>query len=322
MTSQPPAPVPGAAITPRPARAHAPGKINLSLRAGGPDAAGYHGLVTIFQAISLTETVTLQPAEAPSLRLTEPHDGVPLDERNLAWRAVEAVCATLRDRDLQPTGHFAIEISKQVPVAGGMAGGSADAAAALVAANHAWGGHLDHAGLQAIARTLGADVPFALHGGVALGTGRGDHLRALPATGTWHWAVARQDVGLSTPEVFAAFDELGGATAPNPEPGQPEAVLAAALESGDPYQLGPHLHNDLAEAALELFPALHETTAALERAGALAVVVSGSGPTIAALCLDQQHAQSVARVAAQASVAADILTVSGPAPGARLDSAY
>ncbi|WP_152192348.1 4-(cytidine 5'-diphospho)-2-C-methyl-D-erythritol kinase [Georgenia satyanarayanai] len=289
----------------------APGKINLALRVGAPDDDGYHPLATVFQAVSLPEDVIASPAEALSLTV-EGRDAerVPTDDSNLALRA-----ARLLQEHTGLTAGAHLHIVKQVPVAGGMGGGSADAAAALLACDQLWDAGLDREQLVQLARRLGADVPFALTGLTAIGSGRGDVLTSAMVGGSYHWVLAVQDAGLSTPEVFAAFDDDGGTHAPAP---RLDDALLAALRGGDPLELARHLANDLEEVALDLRPELGDVIAAADRAGALAAVLSGSGPTVAALALDERHARSVAAVVREAEVASEVLVVTGPVPGARV----
>ncbi|WP_413451196.1 4-(cytidine 5'-diphospho)-2-C-methyl-D-erythritol kinase [Georgenia phoenicis] len=289
----------------------APGKINLALRVGAPDSDGYHPLATVFQAVSLHEDVTASPAEGLSLSVVGRDAGrVPTDESNLALRA-----ARLLQEHTGITAGAHLHIDKQVPVAGGMGGGSADAAAALLACDQLWGAGLDREQLVDLARRLGADVPFALTGLTAIGSGRGDVLTSAMVGGSYHWVLAVQEEGLSTPEVFAAFDDDGGTHAPAPHL---DDGLLAALRGGDPLELARHLVNDLEEVALDMRPELGDVIAAADRAGALAAVLSGSGPTVAALALDERHARSVAAVVREAEVAREVLVVTGPAPGARV----
>ena len=292
-------------------RVRAPGKINLALRVGPPDDDGYHPLATVFQAVSLHEDVTATPAADLTLSVEgRDADRVPLDESNLALRA-----ASLLQLRAGITAGAHLHVVKEVPVAGGMGGGSADAAAALLACDQLWGVGLDREQLVHLAAELGADVPFALTGLTAVGTGRGDVLSSALVRGTYHWVLAVQEEGLSTPRVFAAFDDDGGTRAPEPEL---DDGLLAALRGGDPHELARHLVNDLEEPALDLRPELGDVLAAADRAGALAAVLSGSGPTVAALAVDEHHARSVAAVVREAEVAREVLVVSGPVLGARV----
>lgn len=292
-------------------RVRAPGKINLSLTVGRPRPDGYHPLATVFQAVSLVEEVTATAAEGFALTVEGLHaERVPTDGSNLALRAARRLAEHVGIAD-----GVHLHVRKGVPVAGGMAGGSADAAAALLACDTLWRTGLGRAELGELAATLGADVPFALLGHTAVGRGRGDLLTPALSRGEYHWALALQDRGLSTPEVFRAFDELLGGV--DVEPVADRALLQA-LGSGDAEAVGAALSNDLQVAALELAPSLAETLAVAEDAGALGVVVSGSGPTVAALARSRQHAVAITAAITAAGVADDVLTATGPVPGARV----
>ena len=299
----------------------APGKVNLFLALGAARPDGYHPLNTIFAQIGLTETVTVtplqsmattasQPASAASavpaqpdpalatqstprieLALTRPDSNVPLDSTNLAYRAAQAVAQQAAQRGLG-TPDVRILLDKAVPVAGGMAGGSADAAATLKACNEFWQVGLSLEELAQLGAQLGADVPFGLYGGVALGTGRGDLIEPLKAApGPYHWTFALQHKGLSTAAVFKHFDATVQAP---PEADMPPEQLLAALEVGDVAQVSRHIRNDLQATAIELRPELGQLIDLAERAGALAAMVSGSGPTVAALSASRAVAERVA----------------------------
>jgi 4-diphosphocytidyl-2-C-methyl-D-erythritol kinase len=290
-----------------------PGKINLYLGVGDRRDDGYHELVTVFHAVSLGDEVTLRNADVLSIRVVgEGADEVPADERNLAWQAAELIGAHLgRTPDVE------ITIDKSIPVAGGMAGGSADAAAVLLAMNTLWESGLQRRDLHALAAQLGSDVPFALHGGTALGTGRGEELAAVLARSTFHWVLAFGDGGLSTAKVYGEIDRLRANGAP-PRLQDPQALLGA-LASGDPYRLAPLLGNDLQPAALSLAPELRRTLRAGAEAGALAGIVSGSGPTCAFLCSSAAAAVDVGAELAGAGVCRTVRVASGPVPGARVN---
>lgn len=291
--------------------ARAPGKINLALAVGGREDDGYHPLATVFQAVSLVEEVRVRPAGTTALTVEGLHaDRVPTDASNLALRAVRLLA---EHTGVDEPVH--VHVTKGVPVAGGMGGGSADAAAALVACDELWRTGLSRAELSELAAVLGSDVPFALLGGTAVGRGRGDLLSPALARGEYHWAFALRSEGLSTPHVYRTFDALVAGSATEPEP---DRRLLRALSSGDPATVGAALSNDLEPAALELAPDLVETLAVAEDAGALGVVVSGSGPTVAALARDRRHALAVAAAITAAGVADDVLTATGPVPGARV----
>ncbi|MDD9207637.1 4-(cytidine 5'-diphospho)-2-C-methyl-D-erythritol kinase [Georgenia sp. 10Sc9-8] len=296
--------------SPPPVHVRAPGKINLSLRAGPPDTEGYHPLATVFQAVSLYEDVVAHPGQGVSVQINGRGADLPTDTTNLAVRAAGLLRSSTGTED-----GVRLELTKAVPVAGGMAGGSADAAATLLACDQLWGTGRTREELVALAARLGADVPFALTGMTAVGTGRGDVVTPAMSRGTYHWVLALQDEGLSTPEVFRALDEGAGPGRPQPEV---DEDLLAALVGGDATALAPHLGNDLQEPALDLRPELGDVLAACHRAGALAALVSGSGPTVVALALDGPHARSVAEVVRAAEVADEVLTATGPVPGARV----
>ncbi|MFT3899270.1 MAG: 4-(cytidine 5'-diphospho)-2-C-methyl-D-erythritol kinase [Gordonia sp. (in: high G+C Gram-positive bacteria)] len=302
------------ALTPRAqvrsTTARAAAKINLHLGVGELRDDGYHELTTVFQAVSLFDDVTVTDADALSVLTTgESADQVPDDpEQNLAARAVLRV---------DPDARLAIEIVKTIPVAGGMAGGSADAAAALVAAAVHVGAGWGRADLLAAAAELGSDVPFSVHGGTALGTGRGEELSPVLSRGEFHWVVAIAKTGLSTPAVFAELDRLR-AKESGPVPAASPDALLRALAAGDVEEVARLLHNDLQPAAISLQPLLRRTLRAGTDAGALAGIVSGSGPTCAFLCADGEAAVRVAAELAAAGVAKSVRTANGPVPGARL----
>ncbi|WP_337003824.1 MULTISPECIES: 4-(cytidine 5'-diphospho)-2-C-methyl-D-erythritol kinase [unclassified Microbacterium] len=295
----------------------APGKINVYLGVGGRHDDGYHSLATVFQAVSLYEDVIARPADDFSITVSgyEDMSGVPLDDRNLAMRAAKLLATAV-----EHPGGVALEIRKSVPVAGGMGGGSADAAAALVACDALWGTGLSPARLHDLAARLGADVPFALHGGTAVGTGRGDQLNPALARGRFDWVLVTSDRGLSTPVVYERLDllrEEEGALADDPllSLDVPIPVLQA-LRSGDPALLADALANDLQVAALYERPDLAETIRQGVAAGALQGIVSGSGPTVALLCPDPETAQAVQTALREAGL--DPLHVHGPVAGARI----
>jgi 4-diphosphocytidyl-2-C-methyl-D-erythritol kinase len=293
-----------------------PGKVNLYLEVGDRRDDGYHELTTVFHAVSLLDEVTVSNADVLSLELAgEGVESLPADGRNLAWKAAEVMAEHVgRAPDV------AISIEKSIPVAGGMAGGSADAAAVLVAMNTLWELGVPRRDLHALAARLGSDVPFALHGGTALGTGRGEELATVLARNTFHWVLAFADGGLSTPAVFGEIDRLREAAGDRDEPPRledPEPVLAA-LASGDPAELAPLLGNDLQAATLSLDPALRSTLRAGVGAGALAGIVSGSGPTCAFLCTSAAAALDVGAQLAGTGVCRTVRVASGPVQGARV----
>lgn len=296
-----------------------PGKVNLYLAVGDLRPDGYHELTTVFHAVSLFDEITVRDADGLSLESSGEVSGedgasLPLDHRNLAWRA-----AVLMADHVGRSPDVAISMDKSIPVAGGMAGGSADAAAVLVAMNALWELGVPRRDLHALAAELGSDVPFALHGGTALGTGRGEQLATVLTRNTFHWILAFADSGLSTPRVFDEIDRLR-ADAGREQPTRvddPEPLLAA-LASGDPRALAPLLGNDLQPAALSLDAGLRRTLRAGIDAGALAGIVSGSGPTCAFLCASAAAAIDVGVQLAGAGVCRTIRAASGPVHGARV----
>lgn len=296
-------------------RVRAPAKINLHLAVGDLRPDGYHDLVTVFHAVDLADELTITAAERHTVRTT-PAAGVPVGAKNLAGMAAR----TLAKRS-GAGGPVAIDIAKQIPVAGGMAGGSADAAAALVGCAALWGLDIARSDLAQIGAELGADVPFALTGGTAVGTGRGDLLSPVLARTPLHWVIALADEGLSTPAVFAELDRLRAIGKPGksdpPRVGQVEVILSA-LASGDPMAVAAALGNDLQAAAISLQPGLRRTLRAGIAAGALGGLVSGSGPTIALLCADTESAGAVAAELAGSGTCRTVRMASGPAPGARV----
>jgi 4-diphosphocytidyl-2-C-methyl-D-erythritol kinase len=296
-----------------------PGKVNLYLAVGDLRDDGYHELTTVFHAVSLFDEVTVRNADVLSLELSGEGFGdgassLPLDQRNLAWRAAE-----LMAEHVGRAPDVAISLEKSIPVAGGMAGGSADAAAVLVAMNALWELGVPRRDLHTLAAELGSDVPFALHGGTALGTGRGEQLATVLARSTFHWVLAFADGGLSTPKVFAEIDKLRADAGRDPVArlDDPEPLLTA-LASGDPRQLAPLLGNDLQPAALSLDGRLRRTLRSGIEAGALAGVVSGSGPTCAFLCASAESAVDIGAQLAGAGVCRTVRAASGPVPGARV----
>ncbi|WP_261862538.1 4-(cytidine 5'-diphospho)-2-C-methyl-D-erythritol kinase, partial [Mycobacterium montefiorense] len=289
-----------------------PGKVNLYLAVGDRRDDGYHELTTVFQAVSLLDELTVRNADVLSLEVVgEGSDKLPTDERNLAWQAAE-----LMAEHVGRAPDVSIMIDKSIPVAGGMAGGSADAAAVLVAINALWELNVPRRDLRMLAARLGSDVPFALHGGTALGTGRGEELATVLSRNTFHWVLAFADGELLTPAVFSELDRLR-------EAGDPDRLdeagpVLAALAAGDPEALAPLLGNELEAAAVSLDPTLRRALRAGEEAGALAGIVSGSGPTCAFLCTSAPSAIDVGTALSGAGVCRTVRVASGPVPGARV----
>jgi 4-diphosphocytidyl-2-C-methyl-D-erythritol kinase len=297
-----------------------PAKINLQLAVGPLRADGYHGLVTVFQAVSLFDEVTVAVADADKVAVSgEGADLVPADGDNLALHAVRALRADLAESGAGPdpgTG-VAVTIRKRIPVAGGLAGGSADAAAALAGCNELWGTGLTTQELCEVAGGVGSDVAFAVLGGTAVGRGRGEQLtQALVAPTQYHWVLAFADGQLSTPAVYGTLDRMRAERTV----GEPElsTELMSALRAGDRDRLGQAISNDLQAPAVAMLPALRKTLAAGREAGALGALVSGSGPTCFFLAQSARHCTDLAVALSGAGVCRTVATATGPVPGATI----
>ncbi len=296
-------------------------KINLELSVGPPGTDGYHPLATVFHAVSLFDqvTATWAPPGVVEVLVTGADgidtSGVPRDGSNLAARGARALLESLDPEAADGLG-VRLHIEKHIPVAGGMAGGSADAAAALIACDALWALRLGRTQLHAAAATLGSDVPFSLMGGTAVGTGRGDRLTPALAGGPWHWVLLLAEGELSTPAVYRELDRLrtGRAVA---QPGvSPE--LMQALRSGDPEELGRMLRNDLEPAALSLRPGLESVLRHVRDLGVPGAIVSGSGSTIAVLAEDADHAEELTVALPGLAGVRHVLQADGPAHGCRV----
>ncbi|GIJ25863.1 4-diphosphocytidyl-2-C-methyl-D-erythritol kinase [Micromonospora qiuiae] len=297
-----------------PVRVRVPAKVNLHLGVGPLRRDGYHELNTVYHAISIYDELTARRGDTLTLTMEGEGTGeLALDDSNLVLRAAHALAGYA---GVMP--HARLHLRKQIPLAGGLAGGSADAAAALVACDALWGTGLSRDELAGIAADLGSDVPFLIHGGTALGTGRGEAVSPVLARPTsWHWVVAIADGGLSTPQAYRELDRLRETGAAGPPLGSTDALLAA-LRQRDPRVLATTLGNDLQDAALAMRPALAATLKAGEAAGALAGIVSGSGPTCVFLTADAADAERVAAELEAAEVCRQARTAHGPVPGARI----
>ena len=299
-----------AAVMPSSVTVRVPAKVNLELLVGAPREDGYHPLSTVYHAVALYDEVTVTSSDDWGVGVTGPQSlGVPVDESNLALRAARRLADLAEVED-----PVHVRIRKDIPVMGGMAGGSADAAAALVACDRLWGLALPRIELERIAAELGSDVPFLLSGGTSMGSGRGEVLAPVLARGSFHWVFALSEIGLSTPAVYAECDRLRGDVAvedPTPSP-----QMMTALRSGDPRALGAALRNDLQAAAISLMPALGDVLDAGLEFGALGGVVSGSGPTVAFVVEDNEAAIDLAVSLTASGAVQDVRRATGPAHGA------
>ncbi|HEY8883068.1 MAG TPA: 4-(cytidine 5'-diphospho)-2-C-methyl-D-erythritol kinase [Dermatophilaceae bacterium] len=292
--------------------ARVPAKVNLELMVGPRRPDGFHHLATVFQAVGLYDDVSVESADDWGVTVTGPYaDQVPTDDSNLAIRAARLLAG---ETGIDIPVHIIID--KDIPVGGGMAGGSADAAGALVACDSLWGLGSSKAGLEELGAELGSDVPFALTGGTAMGSGRGDRLAPVLGRGHYHWVFALGEVGLSTPTVYAECDRLR-ATLRVPEP-VPSASMMTALRSGDAAALGRALTNDLQPAAISLLPRLEEVLRTGIEYGALGGVVSGSGPTVAFLVSDTEHGLDLAVALTASGTVSVVKRAVGPVAGAHV----
>ena len=292
-----------------------PAKVNLQLSVGPREANGYHNLVSVFQAVSIFDDVTLTKSHAGSgvtISITgEQTYGVPEDGSNLAVKAAQLIGEKF---DLDVDVH--IEVKKSIPVAGGMAGGSADAAATLVAMDALYKLDATREELLELGSQLGSDVPFMIAGGTAVGTGRGDQLTAALSRGTYHWVFALSTVGLSTPAVYAECDRMR-AELEVADPKVSDALMQALL-TGDPALVGKSLSNDLQNPACSLRPALSLVLEVGRDYGALGAIVSGSGPTVAFLVADEEAGLDLAVALTASGVVGSVARATGPVHGARV----
>lgn len=291
-----------------------PGKVNVYLGVGPREFSGYHELATIFQAVGIYDEVTVSAADSLTVSgLGAFADQIPTDETNLAWKAAQLVARACGE---DPNIH--IQIDKSIPIAAGMAGGSADAAATLVACDTYWNAGIPRDQLDAMAATLGSDVPFMLHGGCALGVGRGDVLSPVMIRGSFHWVFATFDEGLSTAQIYEKTDEMRGLEfelAP-----EVPIELLSSLARGDAPALGRLLHNDLQLAATTSRPLLGRVLEQGIDSGALGAIVSGSGPTCAFLVRDESSAIDLVVALKASGLVDDVLRTHGPVHGARVIS--
>ena len=292
-----------------------PAKVNLQLSVGPREADGYHNLVSVFQAVSIFDDVTItksHPGSGVTIAVTgDQTHGVPEDDSNLAVKAAKLIADKF---DIDADVH--IEVKKSIPVAGGMAGGSADAAATLVAMDALFRLDATKEELLALGAQLGSDVPFMIMGGTAVGTGRGDQLTAALSRGTYHWVFALSTVGLSTPAVYTECDRMRAEL----EVAAPKVsdALMQALLTAKPEAVGQALHNDLQSPACSLRPALSLVLEVGRDYGALGAIVSGSGPTVAFLVADEEAGLDLAVALTASGVVGSVARATGPVHGARV----
>jgi 4-diphosphocytidyl-2-C-methyl-D-erythritol kinase len=299
-------------------RVSSPAKVNLCLGVGPRRADGYHPLATVYHAIGIFDEVVLRPAEENTLTVSGDAvdvEAVPLDEGNLVLRAVRLL-GEHHGEALSVAAH----VHKRIPVAGGLAGGSTDGAAALVGADALFELHTPKSELLELASELGSDVPFCVLGGTALGSGRGERVAPVMTRGQYWWVVAPGAGGLSTPDVYAELDRLRGGQA-GETPDVPDELLAA-LAAGDPHRLGDVLSNDLEAAAISMRPELATLLEAGREVAACGALVSGSGPTTVFLCEGPDHAEQVRSALEETPGGATAQVTYGPAHGTRVTSLH
>lgn len=292
----------------------APAKVNLQLSVGPKESDGYHQLVTVFQAVSLMDVIKISESDQFGISIKGDYTaGVPLDQSNLIFDVVQ-----LMSEKFDTSKSLFFEINKSIPVAGGMAGGSADAAATLLGIDQLYGLGLTKDELVEIARNFGSDVPFMLHGGTAVGRGRGDEITPALSRGTYYWVIAVSSTGLSTPAVYAECDRLR--TGLDIKAPSMNDELLQSLLSGDCVRVGKSLNNDLQAAACSLRPALRLILDTGLDYGALGGIVSGSGPSVAFLVADEDHSLDLAVALTSSGVVGSVARARGPVTGAKVIS--
>ena len=299
--------------------ARVPAKVNLQLSVGPLGSDGFHEVTTVFQAISLFDDVTVATAlEGDGIKISitgQTSSGVPTDSSNLAVKAAELM---IKNYDLP--ADLIIKLKKEIPVAGGMAGGSADAAGVIVGLDSLFELGLSRDEMEIVGSKIGSDVPFSICGGVAIGTGRGDQITPALSKGSYNWVLALSGQGLSTPSVYQECDRLReGLSISAPLVSEP---LMQALRAGDAKALGKALTNELQPAACSLRPALRLVLDVGIDYGALGGIVSGSGPTVAFLVSDDEHAMDLTVALSASGVVSSVVRATGPAHGARIIESF
>ena len=299
--------------------ARVPAKVNLQLSVGPLGSDGFHEVTTVFQAISLFDDVTVATApDGDGINISisgQTSSGVPVDSSNLAVKAAELM---IKNYDLP--SDLIIKLKKEIPVAGGMAGGSADAAGVIVGLDSLFELGLSRDEMEMVGSKIGSDVPFSICGGVAIGTGRGDQITPALSKGSYNWVLALSGQGLSTPSVYQECDRLReGLSISAPLVSEP---LMQALRAGDAKALGKALTNELQPAACSLRPALRLVLDVGIDYGALGGIVSGSGPTVAFLVSDDEHAMDLTVALSASGVVSSVVRATGPAHGARIIESF
>ena len=282
-------------------------KINLSLDILGKRSDGYHEVSMIMQSIGLSDTLSLEKLPAPGqveLELAGAAAGIEADESNLAWRA-----AALLLREGQVHGGVRMRLTKRIPIAAGLAGGSTDAAAALRGVNELYELGYDTGQLCEFGARLGMDIPFCLRGGTMLATGRGEMLRRLPDMPRTYVVLAKPPIGISTAWAYQHYDAEGAEHHPDNE------RLEQEIASGERKAIAGLLCNVLESVSIKKYGIISEYKQLMLQAGAMAAMMSGSGPTVFGLCPDEDTAGNIAellRRETEAEAAVFVTTTTGP----------
>lgn len=283
----------------------APAKVNLTFEITGTFDDGYHSVKTLMQAISLADvlTFTIEPAQKLSVEIAL--DGLaygdfPLGQDNLISRAIRLFLNSATWQESPPPLSIKVQTKKRIPIGAGLAGGSADAAAALVALNQYFDRPLEQETLLEIGSQLGADVPFCLSGGTMVGTGRGDKLEAVNCSNELHFVLAKpRHLGIATPWAYKTFDatreKLGLSERLKDRGIADDATDFArqALTDEDFDRAIKAFGNDFEQAIFPHYKELKATKHRFLEAGALSCHMTGSGPTIYALAADREAAEKL-----------------------------
>ncbi|MEO1670665.1 MAG: 4-(cytidine 5'-diphospho)-2-C-methyl-D-erythritol kinase [Cyanobacteria bacterium J06631_2] len=288
----------------------APAKINLYLEIIGDRPDGFHELIMIMQSVALADRIDLQPSDTQNINIYCDHPHVPKDRTNLAYRAAELMCSVFPEMYAN-YGGVSIRIEKNIPVAAGLAGGSGNAAAVIVGINLLWKLGLTQPELQDLAAQLGSDIPFCISGGTAIATGRGEKLDDLqPLRDMWVVLAKYDDISVSTPWAYKTYrqkysdtyiSDLAGVQSRTTEISS--GALVSAIAQQNSSEIGKLLHNDLEKIALPEYPQVARLKAAFAAQETLGTMMSGSGPTVFALCPTKEQA-IVVKEAVESQIAA------------------